>query len=255
LGQEAGSASRFIREIEPGDLVIAPTWVGLNIARVIGPIIFDENLIAEDSAWRYPVNWLRREIPRDSASGALQARFVGRQTCLVATDLIDEIERLSRGEGKPNLEVAIVRSEAAAAIGRVLDQHLTPTDLEYLVMKLVAKSGAHVERPPKNLPNKKGDADVVARHVFPSFTVGYQVKKHYDQSQTGEDAIQQIIDALGDEQLGIDIGCVVTTAPGFTEKAKALAAAAPRGPIRLIARDELIQRILSVGISSLTEAP
>jgi predicted Mrr-cat superfamily restriction endonuclease len=126
LAQAAGSIWRFTREIRTGHWIIAPTWTGLNIARVTGPIIYDQDQIENDSAWRFPVEWRRRDISRKMASAPLQARSSSRQTCVEATDFISEIERLCREEGKPSLDKAIFQSEAVAAIGKVLDEHLNP---------------------------------------------------------------------------------------------------------------------------------
>ena len=251
LGQVVGSLWRFIREIKAGDWILAPTWTGLNIGQVTGPLAYDESLVVEDSAWRYPVQWIRRDISRDSANAPLQARCCDRHTCVDATDLLTEIERLSSGEAKASLETAIAGSEAYAAIGRVLDDYLTPNDLELLVLRLAEKNGAKAEQPPKNLPNKKGDVDVIARYEFPRFAVGYQVKKHADKSETDEWAVQQILDALEDEQLELDIGCVVSTGKGFTAEAMRLAKSPERGEIRLIARDDFLHWVLSAGISRL----
>lgn len=251
LGQVAGIVWRFVREIAVGDWIVAPTRTGLNIAKVTGPLLYDIDLVAADSAWRYPVQWVRLDVPRDTASGGLQARCSSRQTCVEATDLLVEIERLSRQEGKPNLAAAILSSEASTAIGQVLDGHLTPADLEQLVLRLAERSGASVEQPPKNYSNKKGDVDVIATYKFPPYVIGYQVKKHCDVSVTDEDAVQQIIDVMESEYFAIDIGCVVTMAGGFSPSAKALAAASPVGPVRLMTRADLVQWVLSTGISSL----
>jgi hypothetical protein len=251
LGQAAGSIWRFVRDIRPDDWIIAPTWTGLNAARVTGPLLYDESLVEDDNAWRFPAEWIRRDIPRDTASAPLQARCTSRQTCIEATEFLAQIQQLSRQEGKPNLESALAGSEARAAIGKVLDDHLTPNDLELLVSKLASKGGALVEQPAKNLPRKKGDADIVARYTFPPFAVGYQVKKHNVQSTTDEYAVRQIMEAMQDEQLAIDVGCVVTTADEFTAEAKTLAASSTVGPIRLMTRDDLIHWVLYAGISSL----
>src|SRR6185312_2101782 len=116
LGQAAGVMWRFIRDIRIDDWIIAPTWTGLNLARVSGPLLYDEARTDDDCAWRYPVRWIRRDVPRDSASSPLQARCSSRQTCVEATEFLDEVERLSREEGKPNLELALARSDATAAI-------------------------------------------------------------------------------------------------------------------------------------------
>lgn len=68
---------------------------------------------------------------------------------------------------------------------------------------------------------------------------------------TDEYAVQQIIDAMESEHFDIDIACVVTTARDFSPEAKALTAASAVGPVRLMTRDDLVQWVLSTGISSL----
>jgi predicted Mrr-cat superfamily restriction endonuclease len=250
LGQSAGSIWRFVRDIKPDDWIVAPTWDGFNIARVTGPLRYDETKVNEDNAWSYPAEWIRRDIPRGTASAPLQARCTSRQTCIEATEFSVEIEQLSRQVGKINLESALAGDEARIAIGKVLDHHLTPDGLELLVMQLASKGGAQVDRPPKNLADKKGDADVIARYTFPPFAIGYQVKKHGDKSKTDEYAVTQIIEAMEDERLAIDLGYVVTTATEFTEGAKILATGSTR-PVRLMTRDDLVHWVLYAGISSL----
>lgn len=92
---------------------------------------------------------------------------------------------------------------------------------------------------------------MLATYAFPPYVIGYQVKKHTDASMTDEYAVRQVIDAMESEHFDIDIGCVVTTARDFSPEAKALAAASTAGPVRLMTRDDLVQWVLSTGISSL----
>ena len=249
LGQAAGSIWRFAREIQAGDWIVAPVWSGFNIGVVQGGLMYEERFYKSDSAWCYPVKWIRHDVPREIASAPLQARCSSRQTCIEASEFSGEIEQLSLAKEKPGLNQALVQSEANAAIGKILDAHLTPDDLENLIMTLAGKHGASVEIPAKNYANKKGDVDVIARYRFPPMSVGYQVKKHFAHSMTDEFAVQQIIDAVEDAELDLDIGCVVTTAEKFTDTAIKLAEAGPNGGIRLLARDDLVHWILSVGIS------
>jgi predicted Mrr-cat superfamily restriction endonuclease len=251
LGQAAGSLWRFVRDIRPNDWIVAPTWTGLHIARVTGALVYDERLVELDSAWRMPVHWIRRNLPRETALFPLQARCASRQICIEATEFLDEIVRLSREEGKPNLELALVRSQAPVALLQVLDDHLSPVDLEHLVAKLAAKGGAQVERPPKDLRRRKGNADVIARYTFPRYAIGFQVKKHNDPTKTDEHAVRQIMEAMEDEELALDIGCVVTTASEFEEAARSLALGSMVGHIRLMTRADLVHWLLAEGISSL----
>ena len=251
LGQVAGILWRFLREIQIDDWIVAPTRTGLNIAVVTGSLIYDESLASEDSAWRYPVRWVRLDVSREAATGDLRARCSSRQTCVEASEYLNEIQRLSRAEGKPNLARAILNSEARASIGAVLDSHLTPDDLELLVVQLAQRSGATVERPAKNYEGKVGDVDVVARYSFPPYVIGYQVKKHEAQSTTDVHGVQQLIEAMDSQHFDIDIGCVITTAGEFSSEARSLAASRTSPPIRLMVRDDLVQWLLSAGVHAL----
>ena len=93
-GGWAGSMWRFIREMNIGDLVIVPSGNSFYIAQVEGPARYEKQFVADDTAHRRKVKWLNNKepIPRKYAKSALQSRMKAYQTCVDATDLIDEIE-------------------------------------------------------------------------------------------------------------------------------------------------------------------
>lgn len=93
-GSAAGHLWRFIRIMEPGDLVVVPHGSEFYVGEVEGDAFYDVAKVAEDSAYRRSVRWLngKRAIPRASASPALKARMNYRRTSADATDLVNEIE-------------------------------------------------------------------------------------------------------------------------------------------------------------------
>ena len=108
-GRDAGNMWRFIREMEPRDLVVVPYWSEFYVAEVSGPACYDRTKVGDDTAYRRPVKWLNNKqcILRATARSALRARMMARQTCVRAGDLVDEIKECldaaSRGKS-PSFE-------------------------------------------------------------------------------------------------------------------------------------------------------
>ena len=92
-GAAAGHLWRFIREMEPGDLVVVPYGSKFYIAEVAGDPIYSQKNQSEDSAYRRLVKWLnaKQPIPRSYAKSALISRMKIQGTSASATDLLDEI--------------------------------------------------------------------------------------------------------------------------------------------------------------------
>ena len=103
-GAAAGNLWRFIREMEPGDLVVVPHWSGFFVGEVSGPATYDATKVPEDSAYRRPVRWLNgaKPIPRQLAKSALLSRMKIQGASAAATDLLGEIKEclslVERGE-------------------------------------------------------------------------------------------------------------------------------------------------------------
>ncbi len=101
-GSAAGNLWRFIRDMQPGDLVVVPHHDEIFVAEVIGPATFDPLLVNHGSAYRRSVRWLTdqttglRAIPRHRAGPQLSAIMRNIGTCCDATRALNEILLLAR---------------------------------------------------------------------------------------------------------------------------------------------------------------
>ncbi len=97
-GQSTGTLRRFIRDMGDGDLVAVPAGSSFYLAKAGEPVDYDNARREDDTSWYRPCEWLndRRPIARADASDALAALLGARHTCLDATDLLEELRRLSR---------------------------------------------------------------------------------------------------------------------------------------------------------------
>ncbi len=93
-----GTCGRFIREMNPGDLVVIPHQSELHgaefyVAEIEGPAVHIADKVIDDTAYRRRVKWLnnKRPIPCDIVKSALSSRMKNRGTCTDATDLLTEI--------------------------------------------------------------------------------------------------------------------------------------------------------------------
>jgi predicted Mrr-cat superfamily restriction endonuclease len=92
-GGAGGSLWRFTHDMQTGDLVVVPHGNEFYVAEIAGDATYDESKIGDDSAYRRPVKWLNgaRPISRVTALSALQSRMKAYQTCVNASDLVEEI--------------------------------------------------------------------------------------------------------------------------------------------------------------------
>jgi predicted Mrr-cat superfamily restriction endonuclease len=95
-GSSAGNMWLFVREMNPGDVVVVPHFKSFYLAEVDGDAFHVPDKIPEDSAWRRPAKWLnsKQGFSREQASEALRSRMRVRRTCLNISDLADDIEVL-----------------------------------------------------------------------------------------------------------------------------------------------------------------
>lgn len=64
-GQAAGNMWRFIRKMNVGDLVVAPSNLEFYVARILGHATYDKSRIEDDTAYRRKVEWLNNKKPID----------------------------------------------------------------------------------------------------------------------------------------------------------------------------------------------
>ncbi|MDI7258988.1 MAG: restriction endonuclease [Thermodesulfobacteriota bacterium] len=222
-GRSAGNIWRFIREMNEGDLVVVPYGSDFYIARVTGPAYHDASKIDDDTAYRRSVEWLngRTPIPRRFALATLQSRMKIRQTCVNASDLIDEIQdalKVGSETGTPSFESDLRRNLILEAHKQICSGRLDSFAFERLVATILTSLGGKgVRIVPRNLD--KG-VDILAvfslAHTF-KFTLGVQAR-HYYKPEPPLGA--SVIDYLwaGMEAEGVSFGWVVT-AGSFSQEA------------------------------------
>ncbi|MGC9777858.1 MAG: hypothetical protein HZR80_01285 [Candidatus Heimdallarchaeota archaeon] len=93
-GQVAGDLWRFIREMDLKHYVLIPTADGFFIGRVVGPAIYNEMRIYNDTAFRRKVEWLNNKKPvsQEKTPEDLLKRLKSIQAVIDASDLYQEIE-------------------------------------------------------------------------------------------------------------------------------------------------------------------
>lgn len=95
VAMAAGTVWRFIREMGEGDLVVVPDKCRqLYFAEVLGPAMYDESKVDNDSAYRRNVRWLndRNPIKHASAPDGLRKKLESPQTCISVSDVLPEIK-------------------------------------------------------------------------------------------------------------------------------------------------------------------
>ena len=76
----AGQAWRFIRGMNPGDLVLVPDGERFHIGRVASEPWFNKDGVAQNSAYRRHAEWLRLNVPKTCAGPSLLAALNRRLT-------------------------------------------------------------------------------------------------------------------------------------------------------------------------------
>lgn len=245
LGNACGSIWRFIHDMKKGDLVVIPLPGRFRVAELLGDdVIYLEKGREEDYAWRRKVRWLDggKAIPRSHASGYLQARMKCQQTCVSATDLLEDINTaLQRSE--PISFKQSVLDEVKSNVATHLHKSLTPKNLESLLTQVFKRKGFKAIHLP-NRQSKEGDIDVrievslgLEVPIRP-LQVGIQVKQH--KGVTDKYAVEQVQARL--ESGDIDRGVVITTGDSFSECAQKLA---QELDIDLVAKNDLVEWIIS----------
>ena len=214
-GGAAGNLWRFIREMNPGDLVVVPYGGDFFVAEVTGPATYDPTKVADDSAYRRAVRWLNRGtgIPRQLARSALISRMKTQGTCADATDLLDEIKECiqvaERGDA-PTFESDL----QGRLIREVLDElrrgRIENFGFERLIQTVLLGLGADEVRIVPRSEDKGADLMCTFR-VAGAFqlSVAVQAKHWQPKPPVGADVVEHLI--RGIEAESANLGMVITS--------------------------------------------
>lgn len=214
-GNAAGSMWRFIREMKPGDYVIAPHGSSFYIGKVAGNARYEASKVVEDSAYRRKVEWLngKKPIARKLARSAMVSRMKVYQTCADAMDLLPDIQdALSHAENKtrPAFSTDLRARLVSETLKEIRAGRMDSFAFENLIASVLqSMGGTEVKRIPRI--NDKG-ADVVATFSVAQtfdFKLAVQAKHFKPEPPVGSDVIDQLV--TGMEAEGADIGWVVTS--------------------------------------------
>jgi predicted Mrr-cat superfamily restriction endonuclease len=214
-GAAAGNMWRFIREMKQNDLVVVPHPSNFYVAEVTGPARYDATKVEEDTAYRRACSWLNdaRPIPRDDARAALISRMKVQNTCVRATDLLDEIhdaiENAKAGR-RPSFEEDLRKRLIEETLKELIGGRMSPRRFEHLIRTVLLGLGAAEARV---IPTKEDKgADIVATfRIAGAFqqVVAVQAKHWKADPPVKPEVVEQLM--RGIEAEGADLGMVVTT--------------------------------------------
>lgn len=214
-GNAAGHMWRFIREMNPGDLVIVPKGPEFYVAKVIGKATHDPKKVEEDTAFRRKVTWLngKRPIPRSVARAAFQSRMKTQGTCAAATDLLDEIREcldLASREERPTFADDLHNRLVRETLEEIRSGRLNDFGFESLLKKVFEGAGAEDVRIIPRSQDKGADLLATFRVAgVLSLDVAIQAKHYKPEPPVGADTVQQLIGGI--EAESADYGMVVTS--------------------------------------------
>ncbi|MEA2070471.1 MAG: hypothetical protein U9O98_04195 [Asgard group archaeon] len=92
-GRVAGNIWRFIHEMEVGNYVVMPTKKKFYVAKIAGPVYYNEKKKYVNAAYRRKITWLnyRIPIPKSRATPELQEKLNMGQTCIEISEVMKDI--------------------------------------------------------------------------------------------------------------------------------------------------------------------
>ncbi len=199
---------------------------------------------------------IKRDISRaDYADADLWRRMKAYQTTLDVTDLENRINAAierARNEEPINLRRKILEG-CAKKLAKKIAKKLNSDQFEMLIRDYFHQIGGTAEIPPKNQPDKKGDADVIATFEALKVIFYIQAKRHDWDSKTDDWAVKQVNDYVESEMemLGDDgytrIAWAVSSAREFSRKCESLARSED---VRLINGLQFAEMLLDAGVDS-----
>jgi predicted Mrr-cat superfamily restriction endonuclease len=224
-GAAAGHMWRFMREMNPGDLVVVPHGSEFYVAKVEGPATHDPSKIAEDTAFRRTVAWQndKQPIPRSLARAALQSRMKTQGTCAYATDILPEILdclEVAGREQPPTFHSDLHQRLVREALSEIRSGRLDSYGFEYLIKKLLEQKGAENVRIVARAEDKGADLLATFRIAGAfTFLVAVQAKQYYrPEPPVGPEAVQQLIQGI--EAESANLGMLVTAGSVSKEAAQ-----------------------------------
>lgn len=254
-GSWAGSLWRFIRDMQPGDLVVVPWGNEFYVAEVVGKARYEDGFVDSDTAHRRIVKWLndKKPVPRKYARAALQSRMKARQTCVDAGDLLEEInEAIIYYSKNDNVDFSeeLRRKIVDVTHTELYSGRINPHGFEQLVAKVIESLGGRntiiIAR------NKDEGADILSDFdIATTFTLklAVQAKHYYPEPPVEKAEIDQLIKGMEFE--GADIGWFVTAGTFSPEANSYWDELKDQGhKIELIDGEQLSAMIVECGLSS-----
>lgn len=255
-GNAAGHLWCFIRDMEPGDLIVVPHGAEFYVAEATGPASYFPERLMEDSAWRRPVRWLnsKQPIPRCHARAALQSRMKTQGTTAYANDLINEIEECIKSAEKsvaPSFEQDLRQRLCEQTIQEIRSGRLDSYGFERLIVSIMTQLGAlDVDIVPRS---KDQGADIVAM-----FRVGGVARvrvaiqaRHYQPDPPVPSSVVDYL-AQGMQAEDADLGLVITSGT-FTDDATQKARQLYEGDatrIELVDGEQLAALVIEHGLTA-----
>jgi len=214
-GSAAGHLWRFIREMEPGSLVVVPYWSEFYVAEVTGAASYDKAKVEDDTAYRRSVRWLneKRAIPRQLARSALLSRMKAQGTSVDATDLLDEIKSCldhAKAGTVPIFQADLQNRLVKEVLDEIQIGRIESFGFERLIQTVLIGLGAKEARIVPRIEDK--GADILATfRVAGAFQqiVAVQAKHWQPHPPVGSDVVEQLI--RGIEAESAHLGMVITS--------------------------------------------
>ena len=216
-GRAAGNMWRFIREMNIDDLVVVPYGPKFYVGKVSGPAFYDDTKVKEDTAYRRPVVWLNNKqcIPRSIAKSALLSRMKAYNTCVGATDLVDQIEEcldIARRGEEPSFEKDLQDRLVGETLDELHSGRMENFGFERLVESVLRRLGAAET---KVVPRRKDKGiDIYATFLVAGTfrqVVGIQAKHFQPKPPIGADVVRELIRGIEEGQETVTLGMIVTS--------------------------------------------
>jgi len=224
-GSAAGHMWRFIREMNKGDLVVVPYGPQFYIAEVEGSAIYGPNEVADDTAYRRPVQWLngKKPVSRNIAKSALISRMKTQGTCAYATDLLGEIKEcleIASSGHAPTFQSDLQSRLIDETLKELRGGRMESFGFERLIESVLTGLGSEDARIVPRSQDK--GADIVATFLVAGAfrqVIAVQAKHWQPYPPVGKEVVEQLI--RGIEAESATLGMIVTSGTISDEAAAA----------------------------------